>query len=148
MTSYTPNLAMPLLFAAQSQKEILHNEAIVVLDAITTGSAEALANDPSALTPAEGQLWIVGPDPVGAWSGRAGALALFTAGGWRFVSPLAGMRVYDRAAAMIRFCNGTIWTSTDAVAAPAGGDIIDAEARAALSALLIVLRTVGLQPAA
>ncbi|MGL1728872.1 DUF2793 domain-containing protein, partial [Vibrio parahaemolyticus] len=47
-------------------------------------------NTPPA-TPEDGQCWIVGTMPIGAWSQQANALAGWTAGGWRFVEALIGM---------------------------------------------------------
>lgn len=46
-------------------------------------------------SPTNGALYIVGPSPTGAWSGKAGKLALFITGtGWVFGDPDDGMTVY------------------------------------------------------
>lgn len=140
----TPNFAMPLLFAAQAQKEITHNEALVIVDALLAGCVEAVAADPAALDPSDGDLWIVGPSPVGAWAGRAGQIAVFTAGGWRFVPAVNGMRVYDRDGGVMRTFNGSIWPAPPAIADSSGGATVDTEARATLAAVLSALRTIGL----
>lgn len=136
----TPNFALPLLFAAQAQKEITHNEAIAVIDAVLTGCIEAVANDPASLAPQEGQMWIIGSAPVGAWSARAGQLALFTAGGWRFIVPMEGLRLLDRSANLLRMRRSSGWSARAAIADPAGGTTIDNEARLAIAAILAALR--------
>ena len=88
----TARLALPLLAMAQAQKEVTHNEALTLLDLLVQPVVEAgpLAAPPPS--PGAGQGWIVGAGATGDWSGREGALALWTAGGWRFVAPSAGMR--------------------------------------------------------
>lgn len=142
--SATPNFNMPLLFAAQAQKEITHNEAIVLIDALLTGGVQGVANDPASLAPADGQAWIIGSSPVGTWSECAGQVAVFTPGGWRHVPAAEGMRLYDRAATAIRMYSGTVWSDPVAVAAPAGGTVTDSEARTAIAAIVAALRESGI----
>ena len=140
----TPNLAMPLLFAAQAQKEMTHNEALVVIDALLPGCVQAVASDPSLLDPAGGEAWIVGADPVGAWASRAGQIAISTEGGWRFVPPVDGMRLKDRTEGIVLAFDGTAWLEPPAIGAPTGGTIVDTEARATIAALLSALHQVGI----
>lgn len=87
----TPRLGLPLLAVAQAQKEATHNEALVVLDALVHAAVEAGPIAAPPLDPAEGQCWIVDPMPVGEWAGREGLIALWTAGGWRFLVPREGL---------------------------------------------------------
>lgn len=142
--SSTPNFTLPLLHAAQAQKEIAHNEALVLIDSLLAAIIQGIANDPAALAPQSGQAWIIGNSPVGPWSGKPHAIAVFTDGGWRFASPLAGMRMFDRTAGLVRRYDGTSWLSGAAIAEPSGGTVVDVEARAVLSAVLAVLRQSGL----
>ena len=142
--SHTPNFAMPLLFAAQAQKEITHNEALVLIDALLSGCVAGMVSDPGTLDPGEGNVWIVGPSPVGAWSGHAANLAIFTAGGWRFAPAVAGLRMYDRADTIVRTFADGAWQTPVSIADPAGGAVVDGEARAILAALLSALRAAGL----
>lgn len=140
----TPNFSLPLLFAAQAQKEITHNEALIVIDALLAGSVNAVLADPGALDPDAGDAWIIGTGALGEWAGRAGQIAIFTDGGWRFVPVVGGMRVLDRATGQILIFDGSDWLAPAAVADPAGGATVDAEARATLGALLSALRDAGL----
>lgn len=156
-------LALPYLEPGQAQKETFHNEALAWLDLTVQAAVTAVGIDTPPTSPATGDCWIVGAAPVGAWSGQAGALAGWTAGGWRFVAPTEGMIVWSIADAMsVRHLGGTWATgmlsahrlSIDgvqvvaarqpAVAAPGGGATIDAEARAAIASVLIALRNHGL----
>ena len=142
--SHTPNLALPLLYAAQSQKEITHNEALVVLDGLVPGCVEAVATDPGSLVAQAGQSWIVGTAPVGAWVGRAGVIAIFTDGGWRFVLPALGMCLYDRSRNFVLMYDGSEWALPPSFVHPVGGDIVDTQARAAIAALASALQAAGL----
>ncbi|KTD99686.1 DUF2793 domain-containing protein [Sphingopyxis sp. H115] len=140
----TPRLALPLLAVAQAQKEVTHNEALVLLDALVHAAVlDGPLADPPA-DPAEGQCWIVGADPTGAWSGQAMAIACWSAGGWRFAAPRAGMRVTRLAdGARLRFDDSS-WTGPGTIAAPAGGSTIDSEARSVIGALILQLEAQGL----
>lgn len=159
----TDRLGLPLLAAGQAQKELAHNEALLLLDLIAQPVAQSadLAAPPSS--PVAGQCWIVASAATGAWSGRDGALAGWTDNGWRFAMPAEGWRawVIDRSQTM-RF-DGSGWTDEEArsdgyfvdgervvsvrqaaIANPSGGATIDVEARTALAAILVALRTHGL----
>jgi len=140
----TARLALPLLAMAQAQKEVTHNEALTLLDLLVQPVVEAgpLAAPPPS--PGAGQGWIVGAGATGDWSGREGALALWTAGGWRFVAPSAGMRTLRLSdESWLRFDGGD-WIEPATVASPAGGATIDSEARAAIAALILALVGHGL----
>lgn len=156
-------LGLPLLFAGQAQKELTHNEALTLLDlAVQPVVAGIGVNDPPA-APATGECWIVGPSPTGAWSGQAAAMAGWTAGGWRFLSPRAGWCVVDAGTGMTARFDAGGWTQgvvragrvevngervvaarQPAVATPSGGTTIDAEARETLAGILAAMRTHGL----
>lgn len=126
-------------------------------------SAGVRALDVPPADPAAGASWIVGAAPTGAWSGRAHALATWTAGGWRFVRPREGMAVWDgQALVPVRFVGGAwergvgratrliiageqvVGARSGPIAEPAGGGVADAEARATLGAILAALRGHGL----
>lgn len=142
--SRTPNFDLPMLYAAQAQKELTHNEALVVIDALLGGCVEGVDSDPGTVDAEEGRAWIVGASPADAWEGRESHIAISTAGGWRFAPPLEGMRIYDRAGGVMRRFDGGEWLGAEAIAGPAGGAVVDAEARTVLTALLAVLREFGL----
>jgi hypothetical protein len=159
----TARLALPLIAPGQAQKEMTHNEALALIDlAVQAGVTAARADAPPA-TPVIGECWIVGDAPEGAWAGQAGALAGWTAGGWRFVAPREGMSVWSAGDTMAWTFRAGLWRRGElrglslrvngrqvvgaqaaAIAAPSGGATVDAEARATLSAVLAALRGHGL----
>jgi len=163
MSDTTARFALDLLEPGQAQKELHHNEALAAIDlAVQASVVAAGGNDPPA-APIAGQCWIVGPAPTGGWAGRAGALAGWTAGGWRFVGPREGMGAWDEARRIfLRFSHGAweegvlrgaelrvagervVGPRAAAIAAPDGGTTVDAQARASLAAVLSALRAHGL----
>lgn len=163
MTQSTARHGLPLIAPGQAQKEWSHNEALAALDLLAHPHAEAVGTNTPPGGPAEGQCWIVGPAPTGDWAGRAGALAGWTAGGWRFVAAREGMTVRTAGTAgFVRFAGGawvagildgaalriggeqTVGPRRAAIADPAGGGTVDAEARGAVTAILAALRGHGL----
>lgn len=163
MSDATPRLGFPFLHAGQAQKELWHNEALILADILVQAQAVSASLSVPPPAPAEGTCWIVGESPTGSWSGMAGMIACWTAGGWRFASPRTGMSVWvDEEEADYRY-DGSGWNKgplrSDGVyfsgmkiigerqpeiAAPAGGSNIDAEARAAILAILNALENHGL----
>lgn len=161
MTDATPRLGLPLLQPGQSQKEMSHNEALILLDIAVQGVALGVADTPPA-SPEEGACWIVGAVPGGAWTGMAHAIAAWTAGGWRFLPPREGMRLWiGRIQGFALFRDGAwhvgeahgkvfvegvqvVGERCAAVAEPTGGTVVDAPARAAIVAVLEALRSHGL----
>jgi hypothetical protein len=110
-----------------------------------------------------GQCWIVAVGATGAWEGQDGLLASWTDGGWRFVAPAPGTSAWNKAASVPLLWDGTQWHEGDlgctrlivgglqvvgarqaGVPSPSGGTIIDAEARAAINALIATLMSHGL----
>ena len=160
----TPRLALPLLVAGQVQKEIYHNEALAAIDLLLAASVEPVPTAAPPANPVIGTLYRVAPSAAsGAFAGHEGKLAGWTDGGWRFVAPVEGMRLTERGSgAELAFRNGA-WTSGSlrasevviggqkvvgdrgaAIADPAGGAVIDAEGRVAVSQILAALRAHGL----
>ncbi|WP_423606501.1 DUF2793 domain-containing protein [Sphingomonas sp. MS122] len=159
----TARFALPLLHAGQAQKELFHNEALLIADMLMQPCVEALGRAAPPADPVAGQCWIVGDSPEGAWAGSAGALALWTEGGWRFVAPREGMAVWvagdelvarhvagawhaGRLAAAQLVIDGeqVVGPREPAIDEPDGGSVVDAEARAAIEAILQALRAHGL----
>lgn len=125
------------MLVGQAQKEFTVNEALARLDSLLHPAVQAEANDPPA-TPANGESWLVGSAPTGHWSGHENAIASWQAGNWIFVEAQAGMRVFDKSLGAERVFDGD-WSIPSAIAAPDGGAIEDAEARAAITAILTAL---------
>ena len=163
MSDQTARFALPFIAPGQAQKELFHNEALARIDIALQAAAEAgpLSLPPAA--PAEGQCWIVSDAASGAWAGREGQIAGWSAGGWRFVAPRAGMSVWSKADGHAIHWLGDAWSDgtlpvaglsisgvqvvgaqQPAIASPSGGTIIDAEARVALDRIIAALMSHGL----
>lgn len=140
----TPRLALPLPAVAQAQKEVTHNEALTLLDALVHTVVEA---GPIATPPAGagvGQCWVVDAKPTGEWKGQDNAIAIRTANRWRFASAHVGMRVTRSTdGAQLRFGDNR-WQAPGTIGAPMGGSTIDAEARRAIITLILHLTAQGL----
>lgn len=154
---------LPLMAAGQSQKEIVHNEALLLADLLLAPVAESLGLNAPPAAPALGACWIVGAAPTGDWAGQAGALAGWTTAGWRFAAPFEGLHVWLRGAGLWAVRGASGWTSgtvaagalaiggqqvvgtrRPAIADPSGGATVDAEARAGLASVLAAMRQHGL----
>jgi hypothetical protein len=163
MSENSARFHLPLILPGQAQKELLHNEALALIDAALHPAVEAgpLTVPPEA--PREGACWLVAAGAGGAWAGRDGSLAAWTSGGWRFVAPQAGMCVWDKAAGLPRRWTGSAWNGGEVEAAklvidgrqvvgarqssvpsPSGGTVIDAEARTSIEAITVALKSHGL----
>jgi len=141
-TSASPRFGLPLLFAGQAQKEFFVNEAHALVDALLHPAIEGVdVTPPSA--PVEGECWLIGDTPTGAWEDHAGKLAAYQAGGWIFAPPRDGLRVLDRATGQeVLYRDG--WQRPVTPSEPTGGATVDAEARAAISELIEVLIVSGI----
>lgn len=158
----TARFALPLLAPGQAQKELHHNEALTAIDALLHASVEGVEADPPT-DPALGEAWIVAAGATDDWEGHADSLATWTAGGWRFLEPVAGMIAWVRGAGCWSHWSGAAWVHgawpaealviagdqvvgprQPDVPSPSGGTIIDAEARAAIDLLIVTLKSHGL----
>ena len=163
MTDTSARFALPLILPGQAQKETFHNEALALLDAALHPCVAGDPADEPPADPAPGESWIVGSGASGGWAGKAETLATWTGGGWRFTAPVPGMTVWNIDAGYRLSWTGAGWTDgewsvsalvidgqqvvgsrLETVPSPSGGTIIDAEARAAVDAVIVALRTHGL----
>jgi len=159
----TPRLALPFLIVGQAQKEFTHNESLQILDTLVCGAVEGPPLSAPPTSPVLGTSYIVGAAASGAWAGKSNCLASWTTGGWRFLPATEGMILYDRTSAVWTVFKDGAWelgkvrgeallidgvqvvgARTPAIAAPAGGGVIDNEARVTIDAILSALRAHGL----
>lgn len=78
----SPNLGIPLLSQSQAQPEVIVNQAIMMMQALSLGAIAKQNSPPGG--PADGDTYIVGAAGTGAWAGHNNAIAIFF-GGWIFV---------------------------------------------------------------
>lgn len=106
--STSPDLGIPFIATQQASPEITHNEALLLLQALLIGVVTQQNAPPGS--PTEGDGYLVGAAPTGAWTGKANKIAIAApGGGWRFVPGVnsagsdipmgprhTGLRVYRR----------------------------------------------------
>ncbi|MEM7688580.1 MAG: DUF2793 domain-containing protein [Pseudomonadota bacterium] len=140
-SSTTPNAGLPLLFSGQSQKEFFINQSLETIDALLSKAVESSSSAPPS-DPGDGACYLVAPDATAEWSGRADHIAVRIAGGWHFVAPTEGMELYDRATEQTLIFRSQ-WIRSAAPTNPAGGTVIDTEARTAIIGLIEALKSAG-----
>ena len=145
LSSTTPRFDLPLLYAAQAQKEVVANEAFALTDALLHCAIEGSASAPPT-SPVNGTNWLVASGGTGAWAGQDGNLACLQNGNWVFVTPRDGMMVLDRANGQLQLYFGG-WKIPTVPTAPTGGTTVDDVARSAINALIAALKVAGIFPA-
>lgn len=85
-----------MIEAAQAQKHVTHNEALVLLDALVQLTVESRTLTAPPGSPAQGACYIPATGAAGAWSGWAGQIAVYD-GGWFCIVPLSGLKAWVKA---------------------------------------------------
>ncbi|MEO6360005.1 MAG: DUF2793 domain-containing protein [Sphingomicrobium sp.] len=136
------------------------------MHALDIAIAACVEEPPRATPPAVptvGSCYIVAASPTGAWTGRVGAVACYTVGGWRFLAAVEGLTALVRSTgtfAVYRLGSWDLGTLTgtklvvagqqvvgsraNAIATPVGGTVVDAPCRDSVSQILMTLRQHGL----
>jgi len=163
MVDQTARLGLPLLAAGQAQKEISHNAALAMLDVLVQPVVHRFGDNDPPVAPVIGQSWIVGSAPTGDWTGQPHAIATWRGEGWEYLMPAEGSRFWVVADGLWAGFGEGGWTRgilpcvslkiggdqvvgarQPAIAAPTGGSTVDTEARTALAAVIVALKTHGL----
>jgi hypothetical protein len=163
MSEATPRFQLPFVIPGQAQKELFHNEALLRVDAAMHAAVKSSTQTAPPEAPAEGECWVIAAPATGSWSGKEGQIAMWSSGGWRFVLPRPGLVVWNEAEGVEIRWLGAAWSAGElrctaihvggekvlgergpAVPSPSGGTVIDAEARAALDAVIATLMSHGL----
>ena len=116
----TAQLALPLVAPAQAQKHVTINEALARLDAAAQLRVLSSALLVPPATAADGESYLVPAGATDEWAGSAGRIAVWSNGGWLFLAPMAGWRVWDESLATHRTYDGSAWIP-DAVAVSSRG---------------------------
>lgn len=106
----TPNLALPCLEAAQSQKHVTHNEALGRLDAIVMLAVldRDLTEAPEA--PGDGARYLIASGAEGAWTGQDGKIAAWQDGAWTIYAPQTGWLAWVADEGALLVFDGSAWT--------------------------------------
>lgn len=105
----TNRLGLPLLQAAQAQKHVTVNTALIRLDGLVQLTLQSTSLTVPPATVVDGVSYGVPAGAVNAWGGQDGKVAIGANGGWEFVQPARGWRalVLDEGAAAIH--DGSAW---------------------------------------
>lgn len=115
----TPRLSLPVIEAAQAQKHVTHNEALVLLDALVQLVVESRTLTAPPGSPAEGACYIPGPSATGAWSGWDGQIAVYN-DGWFRIPPLSGLKAWVKAERLTVTYEDGVWRDGIALTAHGG----------------------------
>lgn len=120
----TVHLGLPLLAASQAQKHVTVNEALAILDAAAQlhVSSSVVATPPTSA--AEGTSFLLPAAANGDWAGKSGNIAVWSNGGWIFLTPRSGWRVWDASRQGWHFFDGTAWIADAVVASQHGAGMI------------------------
>lgn len=137
--------------------------ALQALDSLVAPAIEIVPQNAPPVAPASGNCFVVGSAPTGAWAGKAGQLASWTAGGWRFQSPVEGLALFVKSTGLRAEYRSGAWefgvvrtgsvmiggvevvsTRSAAIPSPTGGATIDSAARGTIDQILAALRHHGL----
>jgi hypothetical protein len=115
------DLGLAYIASQQSQPEITHNEALNQIQILSVGVISVSLNTPPG-SPAQGDTYIIGAAPTGAWAGRANCLTGYFGTGWVFVpgndssgTPITmgarheGLRAYSKADNGLYVWDGSAW---------------------------------------
>lgn len=120
------DLGIYYLAGQQAQPEIIHNSALNQFQILLSGATSFGLNTPPG-SPAQGDTYVLGASPTGAWAGRANCLAGYFGTGWVFVpgnnsagTPIAmgvrqeGLRVWNKTDDKTYVWNGSAWVVANA----------------------------------
>ena len=147
--SETPLLGLPLLEAAQAQKHVTHNEALLLLDAAIHLSVITRTLTAPPATPADGDRYLVATAASGDWAGHDGAIAFREAGAWRFATARKGWRLWLEDEQLLLVYTGTLWHDIAAIAALQGMSLLgvnataDATNKLAVKSSAVLLDNIG-----
>lgn len=153
---------LPLLAAGQAQKEVTHNEALLLLDRRLHLVVETRQLTAPPIDVAPGSAFIVPPGASGAWAGTVDQIASHDGFGWdlsvpsrgtlAWIADEQGFTVFDGqwstggwpTRALRIDGRSVLGAPPVAISAASGGVIVDAECRRAITAILASLQAQGI----
>ena len=118
--SETSQLGLPLVQPAQAQKHVTVNEALVRLDGLTHLRLLSNSLTTPPITAIDGEAYGVPVGGVNEWSLNVGDVAIFSNGGWVFVTPKEGWRSYIVDQGESAIYSGTGWVASALGISPSG----------------------------
>lgn len=116
MSDNTARLGLPELVEMQEMDSAQINDALIQIDALACLALKGLfVNDPPA-SPSDGDTYVTGGAPTGAWSGYSYKIAYCLDGGWRFFIPFDGLLGWRADSDSFVVYRGGSWTGLGALA--------------------------------
>lgn len=116
--SYGPNLGKMINALTGDPFDVDFRAFLRAFDALLQGSVKSRTLTAPPGSPANGDRYIVGAAPTGAWTGQANAISVWTtdnptapSGNWEFYAPKTGWLVYSVADAAFFMWSGSAWTA-------------------------------------
>lgn len=106
----TPILGLPLLAGDQAQKHVTMNQSLTALDDLVHLKVLDRTRTSPPGSPAESDGHIIAAGPTGAWSGKAGQIAVWHGGAWTYYVPSEGWRCWIVAEGITSIFVGTVWS--------------------------------------
>ncbi|MEM6666533.1 MAG: DUF2793 domain-containing protein [Pseudomonadota bacterium] len=110
----THRLSLPLLEAAQAQKHITHNEALLDLETFVAPNLASRAILTPPVSPANGALYLIDGTGAGAWAAKDGQIAVWRDGAWVYQNPVAGIVAHVADEGTHIAYDGTTWSDLGA----------------------------------
>lgn len=111
----TYQFGLPLIQPAQAQKHVTVNEAVARLDAVAQLRVVSTIVATPPATALDGECYVVPSGATGDWAGRAGEVAVFSNGGWVFLSPKTGWRGWDESSGTEIVHDGGAWVQASVI---------------------------------
>lgn len=103
-----PIIGITLMAQNQDDRYLTVNDSIVILAALAGGRAnQVLLNAPPG-SPAEGDVYVCGTAPTGAWASNAEDVAIYYNSAWVFVTKKAGMRFWDQNSGSFKYYSDAV----------------------------------------
>ena len=106
----TANLILPLMSAAQSQKHVTHNEAVLRLDVLVQLAVKSTTLTAPPGSPADGDRYLIASGPTGAWAGKDLNITYYSSGAWVFLPPRKGWLCWDEVNGILLVWTGSVWS--------------------------------------
>lgn len=126
MSDDTPRLKLGQMVDGQELDAMTINDALIGLDAFTDICLKGQFVNTPPSSPADGDTYLLGGAPTGAWSGYAYKLAYCIDGGWRFYTPFNGLRVFVAPTNAFLVYQGGTWIDANALISASEASIASA----------------------
>jgi hypothetical protein len=149
------DLGIPYIASKQGTPEVTHNDALNLLQMLVSGVADRALDTPPG-SPAQGDTYILGSSPTGAWAGHANKLAGWFGTAWVFLpgndsagTPMAigarheGLAVWVRDEDRLYVWSGSAWLMQTAGQVQNGSATYDAPNLAAAATTTTTVTVTG-----